>query len=209
MDKIITFNASALSILYSWHSQQALTRKRCWFRRHRLRILCFSGAGSPWRSASSHRLSFERSDSDSPAPLGRCWPDRRLWRTCRWRWSWPRCFSSTRAWSCLIPPTRLDASNPRSCTFRPICGHCSRVLSSASAPPKWLAASWSGRGKRTLRWRHAKQWKPENHVLLFNATQHGVDVHVRSVLFRLLLWHRLLILTHLWKMRGEAVTCRQ
>lgn len=50
----------------------------------------------------------------------------------------------------------------RSCTVRPICGHCSRVLSSVSAPPKWLSASWSGRGKWALHWRYyraEKTWK--------------------------------------------------
>lgn len=66
-----------------------LTRKRCWFRRRRLRTRCFAGAGSPWMSASSPWLWSVRSAPDSAAPPGRCWPARR------------RRLSSTPAWSLL------------------------------------------------------------------------------------------------------------
>lgn len=51
---------------------QTLTRKRCWFRRRRLRTLCFSGADSPWRSASSPWLWSLCSDPDTLDPRSRC-----------------------------------------------------------------------------------------------------------------------------------------
>lgn len=197
----ITSDTAACSVWHShsWHCREALTRKRCWFRRHRPHTPCFSGTGSPWRSASSHRLWFVGSDLDSPARSSRCWPARRrtrLWRTCRLRWSRPRCSSSTRAWSWLHP----GVSPPSEPLIDPFCGLiiprlCSRVLSSASAPPKWLSASWGGR--RNERYFLDKErrltWKSRPTVVIapeHNQAQHST-AHYRhackDVLPRLLM----------------------
>ena len=97
--------------LHCCHCQPALTRRRCWSRRRTLRTRCSSGRGSPWSSASSPWLWSGRSDPDSPAPPRRYGPARRrtrLWRTSRRRWSQPRRFSSTRAWSWLLGFGRTD-----------------------------------------------------------------------------------------------------
>lgn len=91
----------------SEQSQRPLTRRRCWSRRHTPRILCSSGTGSPWSSASSQSASPGRPGSDSPAPRGRCRPARRR------RWSRPRCSSSTQPWSWLFPAGRPPSLRSR------------------------------------------------------------------------------------------------
>lgn len=66
------------------HKWEALTRRKCWFRRRRPRTPCFSCAGSPWSSASAPRLSC----CYSRTRLGRRWRARRRkrrWRIYRWR----------------------------------------------------------------------------------------------------------------------------
>lgn len=60
--------SSRRHLTYQPVAWKALTRRKCWFRRHRLHILCFSCEGSPWSSASAHRLSCWYSRTR----LGRC-----------------------------------------------------------------------------------------------------------------------------------------